>query len=90
METTNTNQTTFNHDLNHEELKELGLELKSLRARAGLTQDDIVERSNGELKKGTVVAMEKGRYSAGIRNLIVYARILDYKVTLTKLPQRFE
>lgn len=70
----------------YELLKRIGLELKLLRVRAEMTQDDIVEKSNGELKKGTVIAIENAKYNASIRQVETYANLLGYRIEFHKIP----
>lgn len=62
------------------EFIQMGLELKALRVRAGLTQPELVEKSDGQLRMGTVIAIEKGKYNVGFAQVITYANILGYKL----------
>lgn len=80
-----TNQTTINQSPTNEEVKRIGRLIKGLRIAAGLTQDDIVARANGDLKKNTIIAIEQGKYNAGIRQVSTFANAMGYEVTFQKL-----
>lgn len=82
-------ETTFNHDRNHAELRRIGLDLKAKRVAAGLTQEQLIAMAQGELKQGTLSAIEKGSYNVGVRPLMVYARLLGYKITFVPDDRQF-
>ena len=72
------------HDRNHAELRRIGLDLKALRVSAGLTQEQLIALSNGEIKQGTLSAIERGNYNVGVRPLMVYAALLGYEIRFVK------
>lgn len=59
---------------------QLGRDIKVLRIKAGLTQTELVEKSEGALRIGTVIAIENGKYNAGIAQMLTYCEVLGYKV----------
>jgi len=58
----------------------IACELRSMRARKGIKQDDVVALSNGELRKGTVIALENAKYNVGIRQMMEYANLMGYTI----------
>lgn len=69
-----------------EETKRIGLELKLLRVRAGLSQEELCNLSNGELRRGTVIAIEKAKYNASIGQICTYAGLLGYRINVEPDP----
>ena len=59
---------------------QLGRDLKVLRIKAGLTQAELVEKSEGALRIGTVIAIENGKYNVGIAQMLTYCDLLGHKV----------
>ena len=71
-----------------EAIRQLGLELKSLRVRAGLTQQELVEQSDGKLRLGSVIAIENAKYTVGMGQFIDYLDTLGYEIKITKSNQQ--
>ena len=69
-----------------EETKRIGLELKLLRVRAGLSQEELCNLSNGELRRGTVIAIERAKYNASIGQICTYAGLLGYRLNIEPDP----
>lgn len=81
-------ETKAMNDRNHAELRRIGLDLKAKRVAAGLTQEQLIAMSKGEIKQGTLSAIEKGSYNVGVRPLMVYARLLGYKIAFVPEVQQ--
>ena len=69
-----------------EETKRLGLELKLLRVRAGLSQEQLCELSGGELKRNTIINIERSNNNASAMQLIKYASLLGYRLNIEPDP----
>ena len=69
-----------------EETQRIGLELKLLRVRAGLSQEELCNLSNGELRRGTVIAIERAKYNASIGQICTYAGLLGYRLNIEPDP----
>ena len=69
-----------------EETKRIGLELKLLRVRAGLTQDKLCDLSGGELKRNAIINIERAKYNASIGQICTYAGLLGYRLNIEPDP----
>ena len=69
-----------------EETKRLGIELKLLRVRAGLTQEKLCELSGGELKRNAIINIERCNNNASAMQLIKYASLLGYRLNIEPDP----
>jgi len=65
-----------------EGMREMGAQLAAAREAMGLTMQDVANLSHGELKEGTVKALEQGKRYASTQNLIAYTQILGVMVII--------
>lgn len=78
METNQETQPKQKRVYDHEESRELGRRLKSLRVLKGLSQIEVADRAG--LSAHTIISIEAGRYNTGVRQLTAILDAMGYEL----------